>query len=109
MKIANMVTGISGSGLTGLETYLSTKKKHVDSIYFYSTSYKKLKKPVVIGIVDLSAGLLSLVDFGGADSKSVMINWGLKANNKLITWCSVTSLVDDISKIGILSLSEDFG
>ncbi|KAG9287766.1 hypothetical protein G9A89_017361 [Geosiphon pyriformis] len=64
MELVNVVAGVSGSSLTGLETCLSVKKKCVDNIYFHGASYKKPKKSVVSGIVDTSAGLLNLVNIG---------------------------------------------
>ncbi|KAG9284842.1 hypothetical protein G9A89_003765 [Geosiphon pyriformis] len=75
-----IIAGVSGSGLTGLKTQLSTKKKCVDSIYFCDASYKKPKKPVANDIVDLSAGSLSLVDISGVNSKPVVF-WGSKVGS----------------------------
>ncbi|KAG9293292.1 hypothetical protein G9A89_007538 [Geosiphon pyriformis] len=67
-----MVADISGSGLTGLRTQLSVKKKCIDNIYSCKASYKKPKKSVANGIVDLSAGLLSLVNIDSTDNKLVV-------------------------------------
>ncbi|KAG9303012.1 hypothetical protein G9A89_006229 [Geosiphon pyriformis] len=54
-----------------LETCLSAKKNHVNTIYFCNVSYKKLKKTLFGNVVDLSAGPLSLKDIGDADVKNM--------------------------------------
>ncbi|KAG9297100.1 hypothetical protein G9A89_019381 [Geosiphon pyriformis] len=74
MKPVGMPTGSFGAGLTGLKTCLNTKKKHVDTVYSCGAFYKKPKVPVTGGVVDSSAGLLSLEDIGVVSVKSV-ISW----------------------------------
>ncbi|KAG9299160.1 hypothetical protein G9A89_013808 [Geosiphon pyriformis] len=60
----------SGTGLAGLGTWSSGKKKaHVDSVYFYGPLFKKPKMSVASEVVNLSAGSLSLEDIGSAGSK----------------------------------------
>ncbi|KAG9286900.1 hypothetical protein G9A89_012450 [Geosiphon pyriformis] len=83
-----MVTGVSGSGSTGLRTHPSTKKKHVDNVYSYSTSYKKLKKSVASSIVDMSTRLLNLANIGGNNGKSVM-SWRSEVGK---TWIQMALL-----------------
>ncbi|KAG9290769.1 hypothetical protein G9A89_011732 [Geosiphon pyriformis] len=63
---ANTSAGGSSIGLTGLETCLSVKKNHMDSVYFYDVSHKKPKRPVVSDTIDSSAGPLSMNDLVGS-------------------------------------------
>ncbi|KAG9284297.1 hypothetical protein G9A89_002107 [Geosiphon pyriformis] len=72
MEPVGSSAGDSGSVLAGLGTCQSVKKKRVDMVYSWSASYKKPKKPVTDNVVDLSAGLLSLEDIGGASTKPVV-------------------------------------
>ncbi|KAG9292127.1 hypothetical protein G9A89_005271 [Geosiphon pyriformis] len=105
-----MVTSVSGSGLIGLETCLSTKKKHVDNIYFHSISYKKLKKSVVGNIVDSSADPLNLADIGGTDGKPVSSISSLSnLENMKNTVAKKTSYVNSDNSISNKNMVNGFG
>ncbi|KAG9300646.1 hypothetical protein G9A89_023444 [Geosiphon pyriformis] len=62
MKPVDTSANGSSAGITGLEACLNAKKKHVNTIYSHSASYKKLKMPVTGGVIDSSASSLSLED-----------------------------------------------
>ncbi|KAG9304741.1 hypothetical protein G9A89_003915 [Geosiphon pyriformis] len=75
MEPTGMSADSFGAGLTGLGTCPNRKKKHVDTVYSHSAFYKKPKVPVTGGIVDSSAGPLSLEDIGVVGVKPV-VSWG---------------------------------
>ncbi|KAG9293610.1 hypothetical protein G9A89_005613 [Geosiphon pyriformis] len=77
--MGTLVNGFS-SDLTGLGICLNAKKKCINSIYFCDGFYKKSKKPVSDGVIDLSAGLLSLKNIGGAAVKPVVF-WSSNVNS----------------------------
>ncbi|KAG9304607.1 hypothetical protein G9A89_020171 [Geosiphon pyriformis] len=59
--------GSFGTGLAGLKTQSSGKKKaYVNSMYFCSLLFKKLKMSVVSDMIDLFINSLNLKDIGGA-------------------------------------------
>ncbi|KAG9299008.1 hypothetical protein G9A89_020321 [Geosiphon pyriformis] len=72
MKPVGSSAGGSGSVSAGLRTHQSAKKKHVDTVYSQSASYKKPKKPAAGSVINSSAGSLSLEDISGAGAKPVV-------------------------------------
>ncbi|KAG9294397.1 hypothetical protein G9A89_001902 [Geosiphon pyriformis] len=92
MEPASSSAGGSGSGSAGLGTRSGTKKKRVESVYSRGASYKKPKKPdVETGLVESSAGPLSLGDLG-IDGVKPIRSWGSEVAGE-------TSSVSEISDV----------
>ncbi|KAG9306157.1 hypothetical protein G9A89_016061 [Geosiphon pyriformis] len=73
--------GSSNTGLAGLRTQSSGKKKaHIDSMYFRGLLFKKPKMPIASNMVNSSAGPLSLVDIDNANVKPI-VSWGSKVGS----------------------------
>ncbi|KAG9305914.1 hypothetical protein G9A89_016567 [Geosiphon pyriformis] len=72
MELVGSSAGGSGSVSAGLGTRQSAKKKCINTVYSWNTSYKKPKKSAASNVVDSSAKLLSLEDIGSAGAKPVV-------------------------------------
>ncbi|KAG9284903.1 hypothetical protein G9A89_006281 [Geosiphon pyriformis] len=92
IELVDLSAGSFGSGSADLETHPNTKKKHIKSVYFYSTLFKKPKKFKIGGIIiNSSAGPISLED---------IIGFGIKP---IVSWRSeVGSITSSIS--GLLNI-----
>ncbi|KAG9301007.1 hypothetical protein G9A89_018959 [Geosiphon pyriformis] len=91
--ISTSAGGLS-TGSTGLETCLSAKKNCVNSVYFYSVSHKKPRKPVTSDTVDSSISPLSMNHLVGTGVKSVVF-W----SNKVGSIASSVSGLSDVKNM----------
>ncbi|KAG9304137.1 hypothetical protein G9A89_019699 [Geosiphon pyriformis] len=101
MDLIGFSASSSGTDLAGLKIWSSGKKKAcVNSVYFCSLLFKKLKKPEANNIIDLFTGLVNLRNIGGASIKFV-VSWRSEVgsvNNSVSSLLNVEDMTNTIAE-----------